>query len=281
MSTHARPSPGARAVAHGAVYLAALAIVLPFAWMVVTSLKTDAEALRPPAWGELLPAKPVWENYAAAVESARLGSFYVNSTAVAVLTTVLGVFHNATAGYAFARMRFRGKRALYALVLATMMLPVQCFVIFAYIIAGRLGLTDSLPALIVPFLASGFGIYFMRQSIAAVPDSLMEAGRIDGMSDFELFWTVVRPAAWPAISALAVLSFVNSWNAYFWPLIAIDSLGKKTLPLAIADLSAGIYVQSWPVQMAAATILTLPLMAVFLVAQRAFEKGLTLGAVKE
>lgn len=275
------PSPSVRLLAHAAVFAVAIAMVLPFGWMVVTSLKTDVEALRPPAWGDLLPSRPAWSNYSRAVREAELGEFYTNSIVVAVVTTVLGVFHNALAGYAFARMRFLGKRALFALVLATMMLPVQCFVIFAYIVAGRLGLTNSLPALIVPFLASGFGIYFMRQAVQAVPDSLLESGQIDGMGDFELFWTVVRPAAWPAISALGILTFMNSWNAFFWPLIAIDSLEKKTLPLAIADLSAGIYIQSWPVQMAAATIMTAPLVVVFVLAQRAFVRGMTAGGVKE
>jgi len=109
----------------------------------------------------------------------------------------------------------------------------------------------------------------------------MEAGRLDGMGDFELFWTVVRPTVWPAVAALGIFTFISSWNAFFWPLIVIDSVEAKTLPLAIADLAAGRYVQSWPVRMAAATIITVPLIVVFLVFQRAFVRGMALAGIKE
>src|SRR5262249_27699067 len=193
-----------------------------------------------------------------------------------LVTMVLAVARKGVAGFAFAKMRFAGKRALFLLTLATMMLPVQVSFIFAYVIATRLGYVNNLQALIVPFLASGFGIYYMRQAIAAVPDSLLEAGRLDRMSSFDLFWTLVRPTIWPAISALAVFTFVASWNAFFWPLIVIDDLHRKTLPLAIADLAAGQYIQSWPQRMAAATILVGPLIVLFLLMQRAFVRGVAL-----
>src|SRR6185436_878703 len=190
-----------------------------------------------------------------AVESARLDRFYVNSLIAALITTLLAGAHNALAGFAFAKLRFAGKRIMYGLVLATMMLPVQVSFIFAYLIAGRLGMVNNVQSLVVPFLASGFGIFYMRQAVESVPDALLEAGRLDGMSDADLLWLLVRPTVWPAISALAVLTFVGSWNSFFWPLIVIDSLDHKTLPLAVADLSGGQYIQSWPIRMAAATLL--------------------------
>src|SRR5690606_18464473 len=161
-----------------------------------------------------------------------------NSIIVAVVTMVVAVAHNALAGYAFAKLRFAGKRILFGATLLTMMLPAQVFFIFAYIIAGGLGYVDNLQAMIVPFLASGFGIFYLRQAISSVPDALLEAGRLDGMREIDLFWVVARPIVWPAISALAIFTFVNSWNNFFWPLIVIDSEEHKTLPLAIADLSA-------------------------------------------
>jgi multiple sugar transport system permease protein len=215
------------------------------------------------------------------MRSARLGEFYWNSLAVAGLTTVLGVAHNSLAGFAFAKLRFAGKRVLFGLTLATMMLPVQVCFIFAYIIAGRLGMVDNVRALVVPFLASGFGIYYMRQAIAGVPDSLLEAGRMDGMSDLETFWHLVRPTVWPAVAALAIFTFVASWNSFFWPLIVVDSDRAKTLPLAVAELASGRYVQSWPVRMATATIITGPLIVVFLIFQRAFVRGVALTGEKE
>jgi multiple sugar transport system permease protein len=281
MSALRRPALGWRLAAHVVVYLVALAMLAPFAWMVLTSLKTDAEASAVISWRTVLPSSAQWGNFAEAWRSAQLDRFYVNSLVAAGVLTFLGVAHNALAGFAFAKMRFRGRTLLFWLSLATMMLPVQVFFIFAYVIAERLGYIDSLRALIIPFIASGFGIYYMRQAIGAVPDALLEAGRLDGMGDFELFWTVVRPSTWASMAALGIFTFMFSWNNFFWPLIAIDTVENKTLPLAIADLSAGSYVHSWPVQMAAATIMTLPLILVFLVAQRAFVRGITLTGIKE
>jgi len=267
-----------RVAVHALVYAGAALILVPFAWMILTSLKTDTEALDP---SRILPRVPQWRNFAKAVESARLDRFYVNSLIAAVLTTVLAGAHNALAGFAFAKLRFAGKRVLYDLVLATMMLPVQVSFIFAYLIAGRLGLVNNVQSLVVPFLASGFGIFYMKQAIESVPDSLLEAGRLDGMTDLDLLWLLVRPTIWPAISALAIFTFVGSWNSFFWPLIVIDALDHKTLPLAVADLSGGQYIQSWPVRMAAATLLVAPLIVVFLVLQRAFVRGVALTGVKE
>jgi multiple sugar transport system permease protein len=278
-----RPSTPARWAAHMAVYALALTMLLPFVWMVSTSLKADSETLAgtvtllPRGW----PWEWRWGNFGEAVRAARLDRFYGNSLLAAAATTVLGVAYNALAGFAFAKMRFRGSGPLFAATLATMMLPVQVYFIFAYIICDRLGYVDNLQALVVPFLASGFGVFYMRQAISTVPDALLDAGRIDGMGDFELFWTVVRPTVWPAVAALGVFTFISSWNAFFWPLIVIDSVEAKTLPLAVADLAAGRYVQSWPVRMAAATIITVPLIVVFLVFQRAFVRGMALAGIKE
>lgn len=283
MSTRHRPALALVIGVHALVYGAAATMVLPFVWMVATSLKTDAQALDRDI-SLLPPGSPggwAWSNYPEAVRSAALGRFYVTSIVVAAVTTVLAVLHNALAGFAFAKLRFRGKGALFWLTLATMMLPLQVYFIFAYLISARLGFVDDLQALIVPFLASGFGIYYMRQAISAVPDSLIEAGRLDGMGDFELFWTVVRPSVWPALAALGIFTFVNSWNSFFWPLIVVDSTALKTLPLAVSELAAGRYVQSWPVRMAAATILTAPLIIVFIAFQRAFVRGVALTGMKE
>ena len=279
MSAQSRTPPLLfRLCVHALVYAGAAVILLPFAWMILTSLKTGTEALDPT---RILPRVPQWKNYATAIESARLDRFYVNSLVAAVITTILAGAHNALAGFAFAKLRFAGKRVLWGMVLATMMLPVQVSFIFAYLIAGRLGMVNNVQSLVVPFLASGFGIFYMRQAVEGVPDALLEAGRLDGMTDADLLWLLVRPTIWPAISALAVLTFVGSWNSFFWPLIVIDTLDHKTLPLAVADLSGGQYIQSWPVRMAAATLLVAPLIVVFLILQRAFVRGIALTGMKE
>lgn len=277
-----RPHPLWQVLAHIIVYAFAFSMLVPFLWMVLTSLKTDLEAGQPPTLSTLLPRFGwQWDNYRKALETAQLADFYWMSTIVAVITTVLAVAHNALAGYAFAKLRFRGKRILFGITLATMMLPIQVFFIFAYVICSWIGYVDNVQALVVPFLASGFGIFYMRQSISAVPDDLIDAARIDGMGEFDIVWMVVRPIVWPSISALAIFSFVNSWNSFFWPLIVIDSLHRKTLPLAIADLSNNTYFSAWPVTMAAGTILVIPLVIVFFFAQRAFVQGVAMTGLKE
>lgn len=281
MSTIRTPHIAVRVLVHAVVYLGAATMLLPLLWMVLTSLKTDLEAANAPTWGTLLPSAPQWGNYLKAVRAAELDRFYWNSTLAAVLTMVLGVAHNALAGYAFAKLRFAGKRILFGLSLATMMVPIQVYFIFAYIICSKLGFVDNIQALIVPFLASGFGVFYIRQAMNAVPDSLIEAGRLDGMTEFDIFWYVARPIIWPAIGSLGIFTFVFSWNNLFWPLIVVDSERSKTLPLAIADLSAGQYVDSWPVQMAAGTILIVPLVVVFFLLQRAFVQGVAGTGLKE
>jgi multiple sugar transport system permease protein len=275
------PGVLAQATGYVLVYATAATMALPFVWMVLTSLKTSAEATEPPSLGTLLPADPQWSNYAEAVRAASLGDFYWMSTSVAVVTTVLAVLHNALAGYAFAKLRFAGKRVLLGVTLVTMMLPVQVFFVFAYVLCDWLDYVDRFAGLVVPFLASGFGVFYMRQVMVNVPDSLIEASRMDGLGEFSVFWTIVRPVAWPGFAALAIFTFMNSWNSFFWPLVIVDSPAKKTLPLAIADLAAGDYVQSWPVIMAAGCILVLPLVLVFFLLQRAFIEGMALTGSKE
>jgi multiple sugar transport system permease protein len=284
----APPLP-ARIAVHVVVYALGLTMLAPFAWMVLTSLRTDAEAISNP---RLLPAGWPWEwrpwewhaqwgNYAAAWRAAQLGQFYWNSIYVAVVLTVLSVAHNALAGFAFAKLHFRGRRPAFLLLLATMMLPYQVYFIFAYMLCVWLGYVDHYQALIVPFLATAFGIFYMRQATLSVPDSLLDAGRIDGLTDFELFWHIVMPSVRPALGALAIFTFMGAWNSFFWPLIVIDSDAVYTLPLAVAALASGLYVSSWPVQMAAATIITVPMILVFLGFQRGFVRGITLTGVKE
>ncbi|MFB3138205.1 MAG: carbohydrate ABC transporter permease, partial [Phycisphaerales bacterium] len=198
----------------------------------------------------------------------------------AAVVTVLSVAYNALAGFAFAKERFRGRNIDFGLMLATMLLPFQVYFIFAYVLCGWLGYVDHLQALIVPFLASAFGIFYMRQSIITIPDSLLDAGRIDGLSDFELFWHIVVPLVRPALGALAIFTFMASWNNFFWPLIVIDSTDNFTLPLAVNRLTSDYFTPSPPIRMAAAIILIIPTVGVYLIFERSFVKGLTLTGVK-
>ena len=283
MSAWSKPSWPIRAAVHAMVYILAATMLVPFAWMCSTSLKTDAEAIDVQQVA-LLPAGSVsdwkWGNYLEAWRLAELGDVYLNSLIVAVVVTVLSVLHNALAGFAFAKLRMTAKRSVFIAMLMTMMLPYQVYFLFAYVLCGWLGYVDHLHALIVPFLASAFGIFYMRQSIITVSNGLLDAGRVDGLTNFELFWHVVLPSIKPAVGALAIFTFMASWNNFFWPLIVIDSQDNFTLPLSVAALSSGLYVQSWPVQMAAATLITLPTIVVFIIFQRIFVQGLALTGMK-
>jgi len=284
-----RPNPLIRLLLHTLVYAVALTMLLPFAWMVFTSLKSNADALGTVDESGnfhltlLPPGSPTdwhWENYLLAWDTAQLGRFYINSIIVAVAVTVLSGIHNALAGFAFAKLRFVGRKITFVMLLATMMLPFQVYFIFAYLLCGWFDYINTYQALIVPFLATAFGIFYMRQAISTIPDDLLDAGRIDGFSDFELFTHVVLPAVKPAIAALAIFTFMASWNNFFWPLIVIDSNDLYTLPLAVNALAGKYYTSSWPIQMAAATIITVPILIVFLIFQRAFVEGITLTGVK-
>lgn len=282
MSRLNRPPLLSRLLIHVVVYIVALTMLLPFAWMISTSLKTRQEAIAetphalPAGW----PWQWQWGNYGEAWKSARLGRFYMNSLIVATSVTVLSVIYNALAGFAFAKLRFAGRRVTFTLMLATMMLPYQVYFIFAYMLCSWLGYVDRYEALIVPFLASAFGIFYMRQAVASVPDSLLDAGRVDGFTNFELFLHVIAPAVRPGLGALAIFTFMAHWNSFFWPLIVIDSDKYYTLPLAVAALASGLYADSWPIQMAAATIITLPIIVLFLLFQRSFVRGITLTGIK-
>lgn len=292
-----RPGWFARLSIHVLIYAGAVTMVAPFAWMVTTSLKTQSEALgkRPsaaqaeaeaPTQREVTllpagaPADWQWENYAEAWRAANLDRFYFNSIFVSVVVTAVSLLHIALAGFAFAKLRFAGRRITFLVLLLTMMLPYQVYFIFAYILCVQLGYVDNYQALIVPFLASAFGVFYMRQAIVSVPDDLIDAGRVDGMSYFETFLHVVLPTVRASLGALAIFTFMVHWNSFFWPLIVIDSERYMTLPLAIAALSSGSYSTQITVQMAAATIITLPTIGVYLLFERQFVRGIALTGLK-
>jgi multiple sugar transport system permease protein len=279
MTLRNEPRPAFKLLVHVLCYAAAFSMLVPFLWMVSASLKTNEEIFVWPP--RLLPATPVFGNYAMAWEKARIGRFFANSLLVSTVVTCVSLFFNALAGFAFAKLKFPGRDRIFFALLMTMMLPAQVSVIFAYLLMVRLGYAGTYQSLILPGLAGAFGIFYMRQSVAPVPNDLVDAGRIDGLTDFEIFLHIVLPLIRPALAALAIFTFVGSWNAFFWPLIMVDKPELKTLPLAVADLSSGQVVQSWPVLMAAATMVVMPMILVFLVFQRQFVRGITMTGMRD
>jgi multiple sugar transport system permease protein len=267
-----------RMICYVVVVAGAISFLFPFMWMVSTSLKTDQDVF---TWPPRLMPKPLrLQNYVDAWNAAPFARFFFNSAFIAVAVTLANLFFSSLAGYAFAKYRFPGKNWIFIALLATMMIPFQVTMIPVFVILSKLHWVDTYWGLIVPFTGSAFGIFLMRQFLTTIPDDLIDAARIDGCSEFRTYLTIVLPLSKPALSALGIFIFMASWNGFIWPFIIVKSTEMKTLPLAVADLAAGLYVMSWPLMMAGACFVVLPAIIVFLLFQRNFVEGITLTGLK-
>ncbi|HXE56409.1 MAG TPA: carbohydrate ABC transporter permease [Gemmatimonadales bacterium] len=284
MSERTRRRPG-RAVARGlgraggALLLLALAAAMltPFGVMVSTSLMDEFEALQYPP--RLLPSSPRWANYPEALTALPFGRFYLNSLVFAGAVVAGQVVTASMAGYAFARFRFPGRDRLFGLMLATLMLPAVVVLIPRFLLLHALGWVDTLHGLVSTELVSVWGIFLLRQAFLALPRELEEAARLDGAGEWAIFRHVALPAVRPALATLALFAFIDAWKNYLWPLVATRSLDLRTVEVGVASFH-GFYYAHWPYQMAAAVTATLPLLLVFLVAQRHFVRGLQLTGFK-
>lgn len=274
--------PFGNRVARSALWLVvmggALMMAVPFLWMVATSLKTDAEAFAFPP--RALSAAAQWGNYPEAWSIAPFARFFFNSAVVSVSVTVGSLLLNSLAAFGFAKYPFRGRNVLFLSLLATMMIPAQVTMIPGFLLLKQLAWLDTYSGLIVPGLASAFGIFFMRQAMLTIPDEFLDAARIDGATEPAIFFRVALPLVRPALATLAVFTFLGVWNDFLGPLIVIKSEEMKTLPLAISALSAGHYVMSWPLLMAGASFVVVPVLVVYLLAQRHFVDGIAAGGLK-
>lgn len=264
-------------VTYTLVVLAALVSVFPLYWTLVAGSHTNAEiAATPPPF---LPNATFVENVSAALDQAPLGLAIVNSVVVAGCITVGTVLFCTLAGFAFAKLRFRGSGPLLGLVVGTMMVPTQLAVIPLFMMIAELKWVDSLQAVILPTLVSAFGVFFMRQYLTtALPDELLEAGRVDGASTHRIFFSIVLPVARPAMAVLAMLTFLTAWNEFFWPVIALTA-ANPTVQVAIANLGSG-YVPQRAVIMAGTLLGTLPVLVVFAFLGKQIVGGIMSGAVK-
>jgi len=249
-------------------------LVVPLLWMVVTSLETQGEANRfPPV---LLPHDPRIANYADAWHTAPFGTFFLNSTLVALVVVVSNLLVCSLAGYAFARVRFLGSTALFMTLMATLMVPFQVTMIPVFLIVKWFGDNvstylgiDHLGALMLPNLATAFGIFFLRQFFQTVPVELEEAARVDGTSRVGVLFKIVLPLSMPAMSTLAALTILTSWNDFLWPLIVITNTDQMTVPLGLSYFQ-GAHQTNWPLLMAGNVMSLVPMLVVFVVAQRYF-----------
>jgi len=256
---------------------ASIVLVFPFFWMLVTSLETQSESLHfPPI---LIPHHLVPANYPQAFDAAPFSHFFVNSIVVALVTVLCNLVLCTLAGYAFARMRFFGRTALFVVLMATLMVPFQVTMIPQFLIEKWLGVhvlssvgIDHLGALILPNAATAFGVFFLRQFFKTLPAEYEESARVDGARRVTVLWRIVLPLSMPALATLAALTFLDSWNSFLWPLIAVDSQNEMTLPLGLQTFQSA-HATEWPLLMAANVMSLVPLLFVFFAAQRYFVRS--------
>ena len=274
-----RLSALARVLRHHVLMTGTVAMLGPFVVMLMTSFKPKAEIfaptfhLLPHSWGGT-------ENYTTALTQVPLLHFLLNGAIVTAAIFLLQVLVNVPAAYALAKRRFRGRDAMFATVLVCLLIPYQAIALPIYILFFSTGILNSYASLVLPFTISVFGIFLMRQFFLGVPDDLIDAARVDGISEYGIVWAVMAPAAVPALVAFGIFSLVAHWNDYFWPLIAIGDQNLSTPPLGIAFLKLNGEGTAYGPLMAAATIVITPLVLAFLVAQRRFIEGITFTGLK-
>jgi cellobiose transport system permease protein len=276
-----RPGAGrqhhAGPVAYVLLSLAALVSLFPLYWtMVAASTDNTRVSQTPPPF---IPGPNLFKNLATAWQDAALGKAMLNSMIVAGVIATCTVFFATLAGFAFAKLQFKGRNILLMLVIGTMLVPPQLGVVPLFMLMADLGWGQQLPSVIFPTLVSAVGVFFMRQYLKeALPDELIEAGRLDGAHSLRIFWSIVLPIAKAPMAVLFMITFVHAWNDFFWPFIALD-MTNPTVPVALTQLSAG-YVRDQSVIMAGALLGTLPLLAMFVIFGRQIVGGIMQGAVK-
>ncbi len=265
------------------VLLLALAALwlLPLAWIALTGLKPESEIIRLPI--QWLPVHPTAENFGTALTTSRTANIaraFFNSTVVATGETLFTLVIDAMAGYALARLQFRGRAVVFGIIVASLMVPLQITLVPLYLMFEGVGWLNSYHALILPGLSRAFGVFLMRQFFLALPRDLQDAAKIDGAGPFMTFTRVALPLVKPALAALGIFTFLRSWNEFTWPLIAISSNDMMTLPVALARL-LGSYRVEYGIVMAGATVSALPLIIVFFLAQRQIIQGVALTGMKD
>jgi multiple sugar transport system permease protein len=270
--------PGlARLLVNGLLLGAVVLTLLPLVWMVSVSLMSPGEASTYPP--PLLPSQVTFANYRELFAQTGMGRYLVNSVVLTTAVTLASLLVNVAAGYAFAKLRFAGRDRIFKLLLGALVIPSQVAMVPLFLLLKQLGLVNTYGGVIVPALASIFGIFVVRQYALTVPDDLLEAARIDGASEFRIFHAVILPMLQPIVVTLAVFTSLGTWNDFMWPLIVLNDSELYTLPVALASLSRE-HVQDNELMMAGAVLTTLPVLLVFLALQRYYIQGITLGSVK-
>ncbi|WP_291560527.1 MULTISPECIES: carbohydrate ABC transporter permease [unclassified Clostridium] len=262
---------------HFILIIGVITTAIPFIWMILTSLKTLGETTQIPP--KIFPSSPQWSNYKKAIDTLPYGTFYYNTIVYTIVTTIGQLVFCSMAGYAFARIDFPGKNFIFILILSVLMVPGQIFIIPQFMIIKKLGLLNSIPALILPGLFSAFGTYLMKQFFMNIPKELEEAAVLDGYNRFQILTKIMLPLVKPALTALAISTMLYCWNSLMWPLIANTSIDKMTLSAGLASMQ-GQHSTNYPVMMAGTVLAIWPMIIVFLIFQKQFVEGMAFTGTK-
>ncbi|MEQ8447090.1 MAG: carbohydrate ABC transporter permease [Pelagibacterium sp.] len=257
------------------LFIGGVLMITPLLFMFSTSLKTASQVydLR------LIPAAPTFDNYIKVLSDGRFVRWFLNSTLVAVCVTLSNVFFDSLVGYTLAKFQFRGRYLIFIAILSTLMIPTEMLVIPWYLMSAQLGWIDSYWGIMFPGMMTAFGTFLMKQFFETVPDDFLEAARVDGLNEFTIWWKIAMPMVAPAISALAIFTFLGNWTAFFWPLIVTNSRELYTLPVGLSSFAVEQSIQ-WEMIMTGAALATIPTLIVFLVLQRYIVRGVMLAGLK-
>jgi multiple sugar transport system permease protein len=275
--TSAGGSTGSSIALHAALIVLSALTIAPLLWMLSASFMPAGEANQFPP--PLLPSEPTLEHYRQLFTRLNLARYLFNSALLAVSVTVLSLVINSMAGYAFAKLRFRGRDRIFNLLLGALVVPAQVAMLPLFLLMKEMGLVNTYWGVIIPGLASVFGIFLIRQYALSIPDDLLDAARVDGAGELRIYWMVVLPVLKPILVTLAIFTFMGVWNDFMWPLIVLSDDRLYTLPVALANLS-GERVQDTELMMAGSVLTILPVLLVFIVLQRYYVQGVMLGSVK-
>ena len=269
-----RVKPG-RIIAWTLLFIGGVIMVTPLLFMLSTSLKDASQVydLR------VIPTAPTLDNYIEILSDGRFTRWFINSMIVAVIVTLSNVFFDSLVGYTLAKFRFRGRYIIFIAILSTLMIPTEMLVLPWYLMASQFGWLDSYWGIMFPGMMTAFGTFLMKQFFEGVPDDFLEAARIDGLNEFTIWWKIAMPLVTPALSALAIFTFLGNWTAFFWPLIVTTSADLYTLPVGLSSFAVEQSIQ-WEKIMTGASIATLPTLIIFLFLQRYIVRGVMLAGLK-
>ena len=266
-----------RVLLYAALLAGAALALLPMVWMISASLMRPGEAMSYPP--RLFPAEPTLEHYRSVFTTLNMRRYLFNSALIAFTATAVSLLVNSMAGYAFAKLRFRGRDGVFRVLGAGLVIPAQVAMLPLFLVMKQLGLVNTYWGVMIPVFASIFGIFLIRQYATAIPDDLLDAARVDGAGELRIYRSIVLPVIGPILATLAIWTFLTTWNDFMWPLIVLSDESKYTLPVALANLS-GEHVQDTELMMAGAVVPVVPVLLAFLALQRYYMRGIMAGSVK-